>query len=610
MKGPPTRPVCGAIVSSNYRISHFLSSMLRPLINAAPTVCDSTEDMLYRIRECNQQQDLQNSVVGSMDVTALYPSIDIVFAVSICVELLHESSVEFSSVDFNEVGLFLALTTSNELLEEVGLGRYCPRRGTKRGRHPTLRAETIRNTDKRWAQWIRSEETPSDVGEIRRMVCYAVGISLIYTLKNHIFKFNGVYYKQPEGGAIGVGIAGDVATLFMVWYDRQLLAKLRDDNIIIQLYARYVDDINIVAKKIVDDEPSEPADKSTMVKVQQIANTIHDSIKVTVDYPSNHDNGRMPVLDLEQWIQPVMVGDEMKSQIMHSHYSKPMSSKHVVNKDSALPMSTKMNVLTADLVRVMRNVSQQCREEERKRHVQEYMHRMQFSGYSTEDRIGVYKKAKSRYEKMIQDDVEGTTPLYRAKQWNREKRLKEKASKRKEWFAKNGDETVMFVEATPGSALAKEFKTILNSCKINIKVVERTGVTIKEMLTRSDPFRIKECGCGLCSAESKVNCKTREAVYKISCAGCQEFYIGETSRSIGQRYEEHLAQSRNRNTNSVFEPHFREKHEGEQQNLNLDVMKTCPGDPMLRQCTEATMIRELKPTLNSKIEWRRVTSTR
>ena len=107
------------------------------------------------------------------------------------------------------------------------------------------------------------------------------------------------------------------------------------------------------------------------------------------------------------------------------------------------------------------------------------------------------------------------------------------ASKRKEWFAQNGDETVMFVEATPGSALAKEFKTILNSCKINIKVVERTGITIKEMLTRSDPFRIQECGCGLCSAESKVNCKTREAVYKISCAGCQEFYIGETSRSIG-----------------------------------------------------------------------------
>ena len=28
----------------------------------------------------------------------------------------------------------------------------------------------------------------------------------------------------------------------------------------------------------------------------------HNSIKVTIDYPSNHKSGRMPVLDLEQWI--------------------------------------------------------------------------------------------------------------------------------------------------------------------------------------------------------------------------------------------------------------------------------------------------------------------
>ena len=94
----------------------------------------------------------------------------------------------------------------------------------------------------------------------------------------------------------------------------------------------------------------------------------------------------------------------------------------------------------------MRNVLEQCGEEERKNHAQEYMHWMQFSGYSKEDRIVVYKKAKSRFEKIVQEDAKGTTPLYRAKQWNREKRLKDKANKRNERFSKNGDDTVMFVE--------------------------------------------------------------------------------------------------------------------------------------------------------------------
>ena len=57
-KDPPTRPVCGAVVASNYRISHFLSMIFRPLIKESVDVCESTEDLLSRIRECNQQQNL------------------------------------------------------------------------------------------------------------------------------------------------------------------------------------------------------------------------------------------------------------------------------------------------------------------------------------------------------------------------------------------------------------------------------------------------------------------------------------------------------------------------------------------------------------------------
>ena len=139
----------------------------------------------------------------------------------------------------------------------------------------------------------------------------------------------------------------------------------------------------------------------------------------------------MPVLDLEQWIQPVEVNNEMKSQILHSHYSKPMSSKHVINKSSALPMSSKMNILISDLVRVMRNVSEFCASGERDKHVQMFIQRMQYSGYSHADRIAVYKKAKERFNTMVQDDRCGKTPLYRGKRYNQPAREKEKVNKRK-----------------------------------------------------------------------------------------------------------------------------------------------------------------------------------
>ena len=96
----------------------------------------------------------------------------------------------------------------------------------------------------------------------------------------------------------------------------------------LKLYSRYVDDTSLVLKGIDGDE-NQNQDERTMTRLQQIANSIHPSIKVTVDFPSNHPNGRMPILDTEQWIENVKIGNYFKPQICHSHYSKRMASKYV-----------------------------------------------------------------------------------------------------------------------------------------------------------------------------------------------------------------------------------------------------------------------------------------
>ncbi|CAI9732667.1 Hypothetical predicted protein [Octopus vulgaris] len=102
--GPPTRPVCGANIASNYRISYFLSMIIRPIIRMSPDVCDSMEDLLSRINDCNNTCDLTGCMVGSMDVVSLYPSIDVDFAVEVCVEMINESKVEFCNVNAMSTG--------------------------------------------------------------------------------------------------------------------------------------------------------------------------------------------------------------------------------------------------------------------------------------------------------------------------------------------------------------------------------------------------------------------------------------------------------------------------------------------------------------------------
>ena len=137
----------------------------------------------------------------------------------------------------------------------------------------------------------------------------------------------------------------------------------------------------------------------------------------------------MPVLDVEQWIDIISIDGHQKPQILHSHYMKRMSNRKVISKSSALSYTTKINVLVADIVRIMRNVSPLLDKTERTSHVQYFIKHMQLSGYNIGDRLKVYNLAKARYNKIIREDQDGLVPMYRSKFWNRKVRIVKKREK-------------------------------------------------------------------------------------------------------------------------------------------------------------------------------------
>ena len=191
-----------------------------------------------------------------------------------------------------------------------------------------------------------------------------------------------------------------------------------------------------------------------------------------------------------------------------------------------------------------------------------FVMRMQYSGYSKKERFHVYQKAKQRYEEMIKKSNDGTQPLYRSRNWNRAERIKNKAEKRNTWFRKgNNAEAVFFVDATPNEELAKRCRDTFSSSGFNIKVIEKNSRTVKRTLVKSNPFKTNNCqrtSCELCNTDNKMNCKTRDVVYKISCAGvnnegksCEEIdYIGETS-CLGIVYQTSMRQIRNEDAMNI-----------------------------------------------------------
>ena len=78
-------------------------------------------------------------------------------------------------------------------------------------------------------------------------------------------------------------------------------------------------------------------------------------------YPSKHQSGRVPILDLEVWIVRV---EEGYQEIRYSFYEKPMKSDFVLMYRSAVPMETKRAALVNETVRRLRNCHEEVGEEE------------------------------------------------------------------------------------------------------------------------------------------------------------------------------------------------------------------------------------------------------
>ena len=62
-----------------------------------------------------------------------------------------------------------------------------------------------------------------------------------------------------------------------------------------------------------------------------------------------------------------------------------------------MPCRNKLSILIADLVRIMRNVSVQCTEGERSKKVQEYLLRLQHSGYNKVEKHRESKKKRQDF---------------------------------------------------------------------------------------------------------------------------------------------------------------------------------------------------------------------
>ena len=350
-------------------------------------------------------------------------------------------------------------------------------------------------------------------------------------------------------------------------------------------------------------------DKRTMMVVKEIGNSIHPSIQLEIDYPSNHSDKKMPSLDLKVWVET----KEGETRIIHEYYAKDVSSKAVVHAKSALAWKAKRSILTQEVLRVLLNCSPDVPWVDRARKASVMVLRMQYSGYTKKFRYEVVMAALNAYDVLLAKVRGGERPLYRPFEWDRVERDKKKRDKKLEWYKKGGFESVVFVPSTPGSELQRRYQEEIDHHGFRIRAVECTGRTIKGSLQRSNPFRRATCGrvsCFICETGGRGSCEKENVNYDIACVGCEEdetksVYHGETSKNSYTRGAQHLKDLEKRRSTSVMWRHCREKHGGNIVGFRMGVTGHYRNDAMMRQISEAVRINrtDAAELINNKTEW-------
>ena len=230
--------------------------------------------------------------------------------------------------------------------------------------------------------------------EKKCMLAKAMEIMIIAAMKNHTYKFGNKIRIQKFGGPIGLSLTGELADCVMIDWDKLFLIELNKLGISPEIYERFKDDITLLMesmekgtmfkdgklivdleKKVLDEEKSD--DAVTMEVIQEIANSINPMFQFTVDTPSNHENGKLPILDLQ-----VKINEEENNRLDFEFYEKPLKNKKLILSDSAIPAKDKRTILTQECLRRLRNTKVELGKDVQNKHLNDFMVKMKNSGYN------------------------------------------------------------------------------------------------------------------------------------------------------------------------------------------------------------------------------------
>ena len=315
------------------------------------------------------------------------------------------------------------------------------------------------------------------------------------------------------------------------------------------LYGRYIDDIILG-----------PLDKGTNFEVLlKVFNSINSNIQFTLEVP----NEKLNFLDLSIWAE--------EKKINYAWYTKDMHTGNSLRKDSFVPDHVKSNFVSNSINTVKNRCST---EEETKKALKKLDDRFRQNGFRITSKKQIGK--------------------------NKNKKYKEAHKASNKTFLK-----LKFLS----DGTNRKIRNLIKKYKIPANLVSVPNKPLYNCLKTEENKKEKHNECEVCEAlPAKYNCSDRFLIYKFTCKICNDFYIGQTSRSFKLRFSEHKRAIAKKQAKSALAEHDHGPHgtfQGPKNNsiedFDLDILDQC-GDSLDTKLTEARFIKNLCPKINRKSE--------
>ena len=290
---------------------------------------------------------------------------------------------------------------------------------------------------------------------------------LEFCLKSTSFMFQGQYYQQMEGAAMGSPLSPIVANIFMEKFEQEALDTAPHPH---GLWKRYVDDTFVIQEEQHQEE------------FLQHINSIEPNIRFTAE--TTRADGSMPFLD-------TLVTPQSDGSLATTVYRKPTHTNQHLQWDSHHAIANKYSIISSLFHRAKHLCSSQQLLDEEQSQIQRALSQCKYPNWA-----------------INRTKLKMNTP----KSNNRNNSNK---------TISRGHITVSYSEGLSDS--------VKNICKkYGIEVHLKSGKSIKDELVfpKNQDHLTKNSGI----------------IYRYKCdrLECDEEYIGETARTFGERYKEHL----------------------------------------------------------------------